>query len=63
MCAFIFARTSTRFCPLSFVFSKNDSIVSTNSAKLVESRLSRCPKFRQTAKSWTLPKTTHQKGT
>ena len=63
MCAFILAPTSPLFCTLSFALSKIDSIVSTNSAKLVESRLSRCPKFRQTAESWTLRETTHQKGT
>ena len=63
MCAFILSRTSTLFCPLSFVFSENDRLVSTNSANVVESGLSYCPKFRQPAKSWTLPKTTHQKGT
>ena len=63
MCAFILSRTSTLFYPLSFVFSKNDRLVSTNSANVVESGLSNCPKFRQTAKSWTLAETTHQKGT
>lgn len=63
MCAFILVCTSTLFYPLSFVFSKNDRLVSTNSANAVESGFSNCPNFRQTAKSWTLPKTTHQKGT
>ena len=63
MCAFILARTSTLFYPLSFVFSENDRLVSTNSANVVESGLYNCPKFRQTAKSWTLAETTHQKGT
>ena len=63
MCAFILVCTSTLFCPLSFVFFENDRLVSTNSANVVESGLSYCPKFRQPAKSWTLAKTTHQKGT
>ena len=43
MCAFILSRNSTLFCPLAFVFSENDRLVSTNSANLVESRLSECP--------------------
>ena len=63
MCAFILVCTSTLFCLLSFVFFENDRLVSTNSANAVESGLSNCPKFRQTAKSWTLAETTHQKGT
>ena len=62
MCAFILIRASTLFCPLSFVFFENDRLVSTNSANVVESGLSNCPKFRQPAKSWTPQETTHQKG-